>query len=79
VAAGQVYILPGKKDLSTSEFPPIETPHIDGDLAYRQHSRGRTPAPNWPTFLKFASRYIKGPGVSAGAKSNSIKPRAEIP
>jgi hypothetical protein len=79
VAAGPVYVLLGKKDLSTSEFPPIETPLIDGDLAYRQHSGGHTPAPNWPTFLTFASRYIKGPGVSASAKPNSTKPHAEIP
>lgn len=65
VAAGPVYRLLGKKDLGTNEFPPIETPLIDGDLAYRQHNDGHTPAPNWPTFLTFATRYIKGPGVSA--------------
>jgi hypothetical protein len=65
VAAGPVYRLLGKKDLGTAEFPPIETPLIDGELAYRQHSGGHTPAPNWPTFLTFAGRYIKGPGVSA--------------
>jgi hypothetical protein len=59
VGAGPVYRLLGKKDLGTTEFPPIETPLIDGDLAYRQHSGGHTPAPNWPTFLAFASRYIK--------------------
>jgi hypothetical protein len=79
VAAGPVYVLLGKKDLGTSAFPPIETPLIDGELAYRQHSGGHTPAPNWPTFLTFASRYIKGPGVSASAKPNSTRPRAEIP
>ena len=79
VAAGPVYILLGKKDLGTVEFPPIETPLIDGDLAYRQHSGGHTPAQNWPTFLTFASRYIKGPGVSASAKPNSTRPRPEIP
>jgi hypothetical protein len=52
--AGPVYRLLGKKDLGTTEFPPIETPLIDGDVAFRQHSGGHTPAPNWPTFLKFA-------------------------
>ena len=61
VAAGPVYRLLGKKDLGTAEFPPIETPLINGDLAYRQHSGGHTPAPNWPTFLTFASRYLKAP------------------
>jgi hypothetical protein len=79
VAAGPVYLLLGKKDLGTVEFPPIETPLIDGDLAYRQHSGGHTPAPNWPTFLTFAGRYIKGPGVSASAKPNSTKPRTAVP
>ncbi|WP_263356853.1 glucuronyl esterase domain-containing protein [Acidicapsa ligni] len=60
-AAGPVYKMLGKKDLGTNEFPPIETPLIDGEIAFRQHSGGHTPAPNWPTFLTFASRYIHGP------------------
>jgi hypothetical protein len=63
VGAGPVYRLLGKKDLGTTEFPPIETALIEGDIAYRQHSGGHTPAPNWPTFLKFAERYFQGPGV----------------
>lgn len=70
VAAGPVYKLLGKKDLGTSAYPPIETPLIDGDIAFRQHSGGHTPAPNWPTFLTFASRYIKGPPVPATRASN---------
>ncbi|MHB8501349.1 MAG: glucuronyl esterase domain-containing protein [Candidatus Acidiferrales bacterium] len=74
VGAGPVYRLLGKKDLGTTEFPPIETPLIDGDIAFRQHSGGHTPAPNWPTFLTFAGRYIKGPGVSAGAAANPTRP-----
>lgn len=57
--AGPVYKLLGKKDLGTSEFPKIETPLIDGEVAFRQHSGGHTTGPNWPTFLKFADRYIK--------------------
>ncbi len=79
VAAGPVYRLLGKKDLGTTEFPAIETPLIDGELAYRQHSGGHTPAPNWPTFLTFASRYIKGPGVSVSVTANPAKPRTEVP
>jgi hypothetical protein len=67
VAAGPVYKLLGKKDLGTATFPPIQTPLIDGDIAFRQHSGGHTPAPNWPTFLTFASRYIKGPPLPATA------------
>ena len=58
-AAGPVYRLLSKKDLGTTEFPPVETALIDGDIAFRQHSQGHTDAPNWPTFLKFADRYIK--------------------
>jgi hypothetical protein len=67
VAAGPVYRLLGKKDLGTAEFPPMETPLIDGDLAFRQHSGGHTPGPNWPTFLSFAGRYLHAPGVAASA------------
>ena len=62
VAAGPVYRLLGKKDLGTTEFPPLETPLIDGDIAFRQHSGGHTTGPNWPTFLAFASRYMQGVG-----------------
>ena len=59
VGAGPVYKLLGRKDLGTSQFPPIETALIDGEIAFRQHSAGHTPAPNWPTFLTFAGRYLK--------------------
>jgi peptidoglycan/xylan/chitin deacetylase (PgdA/CDA1 family) len=64
VGAGPVYRLLGKKDLGTAEFPPIETALIDGDIAFRQHSGGHTTGPNWPAFLTFASRYMKGPAVA---------------
>jgi hypothetical protein len=71
VAAGPVYRLLGQKDLGTTEFPPMETPLIDGDLAFRQHAGGHTPGPNWPTFLTFAARYLHAPG---GAASNDPPP-----
>jgi hypothetical protein len=57
-AAGPVYRLLGARDLGTNAFPPIETALTDGDIAFRQHSGGHTPGPNWPTFLQFAERYI---------------------
>jgi hypothetical protein len=63
--AGPVYKLLGKKDMGTTEFPPIETALIYGDVALRQHSAGHTDQPNWPTFLTFASRYIKAPTLTA--------------
>ncbi len=56
--AGPLYKLLGKKPMTTMEFPPIET-FLDGDVSFRQHSAGHTPGPNWPTFLSFASRYLK--------------------
>ena len=58
VGASPVYELLGKKGLPTTEFPPIETAVISGDIAFRQHSGGHTPGPNWPTFISFASRYF---------------------
>ena len=57
--AGPVYRLLGKKDMGTTEFPPIDTGLIEGDVAFRQHSSGHTSGPNWPVFLKFAERYFK--------------------
>ena len=59
VAASPVYKLLGAKGLSTTEFPPLLTPDIGGDLGFRQHAEGHTSLPNWPTFLEFASRYLR--------------------
>jgi len=59
VAASPVYTLLGRHGLSSTTFPQMETPLLDGDLAFRQHSGGHTPAPNFPFFVTFASRYIK--------------------
>ena len=68
VGAGPVYKLLGKRDLGTTEFPPVETTLIDGDIAFRSHSGGHTTGPNWPTFLAFASRYLTPePNRQAGA------------
>lgn len=58
VGAGPIYRLLGKKDLGTNELPQVETGLMNGDIAFRQHSGGHTPGPNWPTFLQFASRYF---------------------
>ena len=64
VAAGPVYRLLGKKDLGVSgnyltvPMPPINTALTNGELAWRQHDGGHTDAPNWPTFLTWANRYI---------------------
>lgn len=58
VGAGPVYRLLGKKDLGTTEFPPIGTGLMDGDVSFRQHTAGHVSGPNWPVFLEFASRYF---------------------
>jgi hypothetical protein len=58
VGAGPVYRLLGRKDLGTTEFPPIDTTIIGGDLGFRQHTGGHTAEPTWPTFLEFAGRYF---------------------
>lgn len=65
--AGPVYRLLGKKDMGTTTFPPIETALVDGDVAFRQHSAGHTPAPNWPFFIAFAGRYLHAPPAPAQA------------
>ena len=64
VGAGPVYQLLGKRDLGSTEMPPMEAALIAGDIAFRQHSGGHTTGPNWPTFLTFASRYLSAPPVA---------------
>ncbi|MBZ5694653.1 MAG: acetylxylan esterase [Acidobacteriia bacterium] len=61
VAAGPVYKLLGKRGLGAATMPPIGTPLIKGDLAFRQHEGGHTDGPNWPSFLEFAARYMGKP------------------
>jgi hypothetical protein len=59
VGAGPVYKLLGKKDVGVTEFPPIDTALISGDIGFRQHTGGHTDGPTWPTFLTFADKFIK--------------------
>ena len=59
VGAGPVYRLLGRTDLGTTEFPPIDTAVINGDLGFRQHTAGHTANPTWPTFLTFADRVLR--------------------
>jgi lysophospholipase L1-like esterase len=65
VAAGPAYRLQGKKDLGTTEMPPVGTALVDGELAWRMHGGGHTTAPNLDTFVAWASRYLKAPGAPA--------------
>ena len=76
--ASPAYELLGKKGLTGAdgtrvhEFPPVETPLINGECAYREHNSGHTDGPNWPTFVEFCSHYWKvnppaGPAPAAPA------------
>jgi hypothetical protein len=76
--AGPVYKLLGKKDMGTTKFPPIGTPLIDGDVAFRQHNGGHTSGPNWPTFLTFAQRYLKAPAVKPADTSEKQSPSGKL-
>jgi hypothetical protein len=75
--AGPVYRLLGKRDMGTTEFPPMETTLTDGDVAFRQHTGGHTPAPNWPTFIAFAGRYLHTPGAAQGPRAPTAEELAQ--
>jgi hypothetical protein len=70
VAAGPVYRLLGAHDLGTTQFPPVGTALITGDLGFRQHPGGHTPLPDFPTFLTFASRYMGTPAARPVSPGN---------
>jgi len=57
-AASPAWELLGHEGLGTTTFPPMKTLIDTGDIAFRQHEWGHTPAPNWPYFIAFASRYF---------------------
>ncbi len=59
IHAGPVYMLLGKNDIGAKEFPAQETTLTDGEIAFRQHEGGHTSGPNWPYFIRFASRYFE--------------------
>jgi hypothetical protein len=59
VAAGPVYRLLGKKDLGTSELPPLDTPLVTGDIGWHYHTGGHTATPaDWRAFLEFLGKYF---------------------
>jgi hypothetical protein len=57
--AGPVYRLLGMNDIGAKEFPAQETTLTDGEIAFRQHEGGHTTGPNWPYFIRYASRYFE--------------------
>ena len=60
VAAGPVYRLLGKKDLGTTELPPMDRPIIDGDMGWNYHSEGhQATRADWQAFLRLLDKYFK--------------------
>jgi lysophospholipase L1-like esterase len=79
VAAGPAFTLLGKKDLGTTELPPVGTALVDGELAWRMHSGGHTTAPNIDTFVTWASRYLKAPpGPAESTRPPAAEPTAPV-
>jgi hypothetical protein len=59
VAAGPVYRLLGKRDVGTTELPPLDAPITGGDLAFHYHSGGHQAVPaDWTAFFAFADRHF---------------------
>jgi len=62
VAAGPVFKLLGAKDLgvsndyTTEKMPPVNTPLLDGQLAWRQHDQGHQDQANMKWFLRWADK-----------------------
>ena len=57
-AASPVWELLGRKGLESTSVPPMNTFLAGGDIGWRQHEYGHTPAPNWPFFIQFAAKYF---------------------
>jgi hypothetical protein len=64
IAAGEVYKLLVAKDLGVTNdyrnevMPPMLTDMLNGQLAWRQHDGGHTDAPNYSSFIPWASKNL---------------------
>jgi hypothetical protein len=57
------YKLLGKQGLVMPDGKPrADVAYVQGELAYRVHSGGHDPEPDWPAFVKFARKYLKSDG-----------------
>jgi hypothetical protein len=65
IAAGSAFKLLGANDLGvTNEYmkekmPPMLTDMLNGQLAWRQHDGGHTDAPNFKSFIPWASKFLQ--------------------
>ena len=58
-AASPAWEILGKKGLGASALPGMGILIDRGEIGFRQHEYGHTPASNWPYFITFADRYLK--------------------
>jgi len=81
VAAGPVFKLLGKKDLGVSndykieKMPPINTPMLDGELAWRQHDQGHQDQANMKWFIKWADQKMGRPEAKPATANQGFPPR----
>jgi len=61
VGAGPVYKLLGKQDVGATVMPAPDVALISGDLGFREHTGAHIQAPDWPSFIEFASKYLHAP------------------
>jgi len=70
VAAGPVFKLLGARDLGVSndynkeKMPPVNTPMLDGELAWRQHDQGHQDQANMKWFIKWADQKMGRPAAT---------------
>ncbi len=83
VAAGPAYRLLGRRDLGTpgnyltDPMPPVGR-LIGGELAWRQHQGGHSVAENWPSFIEWASQFIKGRHLPADRPVPRADPNSQL-
>lgn len=58
VAAAPVYELLGGTGLGITDYPPLDTKVITGDIGFHQHPGGHVSGPAWETFYQFAARHF---------------------
>lgn len=57
--ASPVYSLLGAQGvvIPANTVPVVDNGYIAGDIGYRYHTGGHTDAPDWPSFITFATKY----------------------
>jgi hypothetical protein len=81
VAAGPVFKLLGVKDLGVSndynkeKMPPVNTPMLDGELAWRQHDQGHQDQANMKWFIKWADQKMGRPAAAPATANQAFPPR----